>query len=246
VYTDYGMREVYFLNKIKQPTFFISLFDSFMYRSYFCFITNKYDLNLYQAFKRCYLCKNDVKYISKQLLKGIIFLKEKTIIHGDLKPENILVNHKDNTITSCVICDFNLAIDLSKSKINSKDTNITTLWYRAPEIYLDMDYSYEIDMWAFGCILYELIVRKPLFYPRHTNEIIINNKRLHEQHLSFIGRCPFKPLEKYGILDLNNKIKFNHKIFKTGLQTLFSQCIQWDPKKRILPEDAITHINDFI
>ena len=58
-----------------------------MFSSHFCIILNKYDLNLYQAFQKYYLCKNDVMYISKQLLKGLIHLKEKTIIHGDLKPE---------------------------------------------------------------------------------------------------------------------------------------------------------------
>ena len=239
VYTDFGKREAIMLNKIKDSTFFVSLSVSFMYQSHFCIITNKYDLNLYQAIKECYLCRNDIKYISTQILKGLIFLKEKTIIHGDLKPENILVNHKENTITSCVICDFNLAIDLSKSRINSKDSNISTLWYRAPEIYLDMDYSYEIDMWAFGCILYELVARTPLFYPRLDNDNNLNNKRLHEQHLSFIGRCPFETLENYGILDLSNKIKFNSKIFQTGFQIIFSKCIHWEPKKRILPQEAL-------
>ena len=69
-----------------------------------------------------------------------------------------------------------------------------------------MDYSYEIDMWAFGCILYELIVRKPLFYPKTCNLNILNNKRLYEQHLSFIGRYLFELLEDYGDLDLNNKM----------------------------------------
>jgi len=41
---------------------------------------------------------------------------------------------------------------------------IATLWYRAPEIMLgDDSYSVTIDVWAVGCILLELMTRKPVF-----------------------------------------------------------------------------------
>jgi serine/threonine protein kinase len=246
VYTKYGEKEVKLLNKIKQPNLVVSLLDSFMHLSHFCIISNKFNLNLYEYYNKSFLCKNDIKFIFKQLLKGLIHLKKNKIIHGDLKPENILINHNGGHITDCVVCDFNLAIDKSKTILNYKDTNVTTIWYRAPEIYLDMAYSYEIDMWAFGCILYELIALTPLFCTKTTKDNIINNKRLHEQHLTFIGICPFVLLEKYGVLDLNNKINFNSKIFKTGFQNVFTQCILWDPKKRILPEYALNLINDII
>ena len=38
------------------------------------------------------------------------------------------------------------------------------LWYRAPELLLRKSiYSFEIDVWAFGCILGELALAEPLF-----------------------------------------------------------------------------------
>ncbi len=41
---------------------------------------------------------------------------------------------------------------------------VVTRWYRAPEILLlDKDYGQEIDIWSAGCILGELINRKPVF-----------------------------------------------------------------------------------
>ena len=244
-YTASAKKEVEILTLIRHPTLFVSLFDTFMYKQHFCMISNKYDYNLYQYTKKFSLCKIDILLITKQLLKGLIFIKQKNIIHGDLKPENILVNAKNNTLTTCAICDFNLAINTTKD-INYNDTNVTTLWYRAPEIYLDINYSYEIDIWAFGCILYELISGNALFMPKCTNDNTHNNKKLYEQHSSFIGKCPFKLLEPFGALNLDNNIVFDNKIFKTGYQTIFSECIKWVPKKRILPEGCLKYIREMI
>ena len=244
-YTEYAKNEVLILSKIKHPTLFVSVFDTFMYNEHFCIISNRYDLNLYQYIKKSMVCKTNIQTICKQLLKGLIYLKTKHIIHGDLKPENILVNIKNESVTTCAICDFNLAIDTTKHMTHN-DTDVTTLWYRAPEVYLDIKFSYEMDIWAFGCILYELITNKPLFRPTCTNDNIQNNKGLYEQHLSLIGKCPFKLLEDYGSINLDNKIIFDPKIFKTGYQTVFSECIKWDPKKRMVPEGCLKYIREMI
>ena len=245
-YIEYGEKECDIINKIKHPTFFVSAFDTFMYKDHFCIIFNKFDFNLYQYTKKCTVHKIDMQTITKQLLKGLIYLKQKNIIHGDLKPENILINEKDCYVTACVIGDFNLSIDTTQP-IDHTNTNISTLWYRAPEIYLKIQYSYEIDMWAFGCILYELISGKSLFNPKCTTDNRLSNKFLYEQHISLIGKCPFDLLEKYDNLDLfDNKIIFDAKIFKTGYQTIFSECIKWDPKKRMLPETCLKYIRGMI
>ena len=41
-----------------------------------------------------------------------------------------------------------------------------TLWYRAPEALLGTTYATPVDIWSCGCILAELVTRKPLF-PGH-------------------------------------------------------------------------------
>lgn len=42
-------------------------------------------------------------------------------------------------------------------------TYIQSRFYRAPEIILGVIYTCAIDMWSFGCIMYELFVGYPLF-----------------------------------------------------------------------------------
>ena len=40
---------------------------------------------------------------------------------------------------------------------------VATRWYRAPEIMMWKAYGFEVDIWSVGCIMAELITRKPLF-----------------------------------------------------------------------------------
>jgi len=84
------------------------------------------------------------------------------IYHRDLKPRNLLVNSN----CDLKICDFGLArADISElSNQNTALTDyIATRWYRAPEVILSWKkYNSAIDVWAVGCILAELLIRKPL------------------------------------------------------------------------------------
>ena len=67
------------------------------------------------------------------------------------------------------ICDFGLARGLvSASDEPGQEDNLTdyvvTRWYRAPEVVLlASEYTKVIDIWAVGCILCELIGRRPFF-----------------------------------------------------------------------------------
>ena len=41
---------------------------------------------------------------------------------------------------------------------------VRRLWYRAPELLMRKNlYSFEVDIWSFGCLLAELATNEPLF-----------------------------------------------------------------------------------
>ena len=56
---------------------------------------------------------------------------------------------------------------LNDARVSNQDYLLTqyvaTRWYRAPELVFDRNYSEKIDIWSIGCILSELVTRKPLF-----------------------------------------------------------------------------------
>lgn len=78
---------------------------------------------------------------------------------SDLKPSNILLN-ADCTLR---LCDFGLARGVEVPGADMTEY-VVTRWYRAPEVMLaTQQYTTQIDVWAVGCIMAELLGRRPLF-----------------------------------------------------------------------------------
>lgn len=110
--------------------------------------------------KRPNLTLNDCLHLTYQLLSAISHVHSEGYIHRDIKPENCLVNSKTMELK---LADFGSAKEPSNG-----DTPLTeyiaTRWYRAPECLLTPgNYGPGIDIWAVGCVLYELMTKKPLF-----------------------------------------------------------------------------------
>jgi NIMA (never in mitosis gene a)-related kinase len=87
-----------------------------------------------------------------QTLVAIEHVHLMNILHRDLKPQNIMLNKKRTVVK---IGDFGIAKVLS-SKITSAQTVVGTPCYISPEICEGRMYNRKSDIWALGCILYEL------------------------------------------------------------------------------------------
>jgi len=96
----------------------------------------------------------------KGILKGIQAMHSKMIIHRDLKPENILLN-KNFDIK---IADFGMSRKIQVFSRNRYTLNVVSQYYRAPEALLKNQYSFPLDIWAIGCIFYEICTNNVCFF----------------------------------------------------------------------------------
>ncbi|KPI92317.1 Cyclin-dependent kinase 20 [Papilio xuthus] len=79
---------------------------------------------------------------------------------ADLKPANLLINHEG----ILKIADLGLARLYWPDGGRPYSHQVATRWYRAPELlYGARFYSEKIDLWSVGCIIAEMITKKPLF-----------------------------------------------------------------------------------
>jgi serine/threonine protein kinase len=61
------------------------------------------------------------------------------------------------------LADFGLALAFT-IPLRNYTHEVITLWYRPPEILLGSKfYSLAIDIWSTGCIITEMMMRKPMF-----------------------------------------------------------------------------------
>lgn len=156
--------------------------------------------------------------IIKQLVSGVMYLHENLVIHRDLKIANILLA-PDGRIR---IIDFDLSIKL-------KDVNelvkgdMGTPKYMAPEVLKREYYSFPVDIWAIGIIIYLLLLDTTPFEGENLEETFINIRTFDFSH----PHCYYDLSPKFkniidGILILEpNKRLHLGKIFK-----LISLCGQ--------------------
>ncbi|POM58620.1 CMGC/MAPK protein Kinase [Phytophthora palmivora] len=120
----------------------------------------------------CPLTEGHIRVIMYQVLSGVKAMHDNGVLHRDLKPGNLLLN-KDCELK---ITDFGLARMMPKksqpeneqasgNEVSMMTEYVVTRWYRPPELMLAPNGSYDgaVDMWSVGCILGELVSRKPLF-----------------------------------------------------------------------------------
>ena len=120
--------------------------------------------------------------IAKQIAEGLEYAHERGIVHRDLKPANVKIT-PDGVVK---ILDFGLAKALSGETAAADPSTSPTLShlatqagiilgtasYMAPEQAKGKPVDRRADVWAFGCVLYEMLTGKPAFDGETVTDIL--------------------------------------------------------------------------
>ncbi|KAJ2157590.1 Serine/threonine kinase [Coemansia sp. RSA 552] len=106
------------------------------------------------------------KFFACEILLGLAYFHKAGIIYRDLKLDNIMLDNEGHV----KIADYGLC----KENMGYGQTTITfcgTPEFMAPEIVLEQRYGRAVDWWAFGVLIYEMILGTSPFHGEDENEI---------------------------------------------------------------------------
>jgi len=198
------------------------------------------DMNLYELIRTRSrpMPEMKVQHYIYQLFQAIDHTHRAGIYHRDIKPENILI-----TKETLKVADFGSCRSVySKQPLTEY---ISTRWYRPPECLLtEGRYGYKMDLWAAGCVMYELATLKPLF--PGSNEL----DQLYRIH-AILGTPPERVLNRF-YQYRNRQIPWEFPersgsgiergigalMSKAGI-TLLYKLLKYDPEDRITARLAL-------
>jgi serine/threonine protein kinase len=156
------------------------------------------------------------------------------------------------------ICDLGTIMNPNDPELYKKHT----VYYRSPEIILNLPYDYKYDMWSLGCTLYEMLTFKILFDPNDDDcdrhhlyllcsyfgmipyDMIINSKT---RYIFFTKRMDrirtYKNIEFKSIIEsVSQNININnyHDIIK--LIKMMIEMLKINPNERISSSELIKQI----
>src|SRR5579864_3394790 len=157
--------------------------------------------------------------IAKQICEGLEYAHERGVIHRDLKPSNIKLTPDGHV----KILDFGLAkaleddepsADISSSPtISSLATQagiiLGTAAYMSPEQAKGKAVDRRADIWAFGCVLYEMLIGEPAFGGETITDVLAAVVRADPEWLLLPSSVPMRVRE------------------------LLRRCLRKDPKQRL-------------
>ena len=116
----------------------------------------------------------EVLGILRQLCKGLAAAHTHGIVHRDIKPENIILVSRGGRDGVVKLVDFGISAMLAAGAALGESSRISgTPHYMAPEQVQGQPFDGRLDMYAVGCVAYELLTGLPPFPGEVVEEVLI-------------------------------------------------------------------------
>jgi len=162
--------EVKVFRDLKHP-YIVRYWESFIHEVHLCIIMDYCEGgDLWQYIQRCKEKRTTIPEVQvvrwfTQMSLALKYMHEvKDVLHRDIKTQNIFLHKReDRSFGDVKIADFGISKVLGQGAQAFARTLVGTPYYLSPEMCLKQPYAWPSDMWALGCVLYEMCALKVLF-----------------------------------------------------------------------------------
>ena len=151
------------------------VYDDFVWNGHLCLLMEKVTGTtlLDYANRVGALCEDEVRHIIGQLVLVLSYLYDEKIVHRDIKCENIIIDYQG----FIHVIDFAFAKRASDCTTTPRGTSLFSTscgspWYAAPEIFLNQDYGFGVDVWSAGIVMYAMLHGSLPFHSENTNKLV--------------------------------------------------------------------------
>jgi 3-phosphoinositide dependent protein kinase-1 len=177
--THQVFREKQLLESLHHPNI-ISLYATFQDQDHLYFVLEYCpNTDLYEHLKRLGSFNTAcAKFYCAELVSVLEYLNEQGVVHRDIKPENLMLDANFHL----KLIDFGTAKEIGK-EINARSNSfVGTAAYISPEL-LNDHYSVKAsDLWALGCVLYQLLCGRS---PFQAESDFLTFRRIKDMRLHF-------------------------------------------------------------
>lgn len=166
--------------------------------------------HLHKLAHRLHLEEKEIAAISQESLQAIEYLHQKKIVHRDIKGNNVMIAQNG----AVKLLDFGLA---AKEEAVDPETWVGTTHFMAPEIILQEKYGCNVDIWAFGIMVVQMIVGSTPYYMKQGYEAM-------------------RLIVKYGKPHIPDEENYS-----LNLQSFIDNCLQVDRVKRSSAKNLLRH-----
>lgn len=176
--------------------------------------------------------ERDASRAMKQAFLAISYLHSQGIVHRDLKLQNLLLTEKERT-SDLKVCDFGLSAQIPREHMKDwgdKDKvkgyrGLSDKWgtpqYFAPEM-LQKAYGPQVDMWALGVVLFQLLVGRLPFNAQSNSELFRQIERSHDHLRRLFEMAEWRHVSPHA-------------------KDLVVKLLEPDPHKRLNADEALEH-----
>lgn len=210
------------------------------------------------------------RHILYQILSGVGYLHHCRVIHRDLKPENIMLDRNYNTCITDFgqgkklenQDSFETVLDTCTQWYAAPETLTISATESSHIGFIDNESFHHVDIWSIGCIAAELLIGRPLFlsHPGGVQQLrSILDVLGHPSAADVEAILEYRDEQSRPMFqkEINRWIQQSHASSPSIIDSLLASpldeeldhneikmiksCLEWDPKKRITIDDALSN-----